>query len=210
MHFRMTSRPSRNPAGEPEGKPSGAVLSSSGPAGVRLRMTAEMGILVALSLALGQFRLFELPAGGSLSLGSLPLLLLAARQGWRQGVTAGVLAGLLITLRRPTIVHPVQYLLDYPAAHAVLGLAGLWRWRSAGKAAAAVTFASSLRLLCHVTAGAVFFAGPGVSPGSAIATSVVYNVGHMLPETAVNAAIAAWLASRHPRLVGNPPVGARG
>lgn len=173
-------------------------------------MTAETGILIALSLALGQFRLFELPAGGSLSLGSLPLLLLAARQGWRRGIPAGFLAGLLITLRRPTIVHPVQFLLDYPLAHAVLGLAGLWRWQHAGKAAAAVTFACSLRLLCHVTAGAVFFASPEVSPGSAIATSVVYNLGHMLPETAVNAAVAAWLASRHPRLVGNPPAGVRG
>ncbi|HOT28715.1 MAG TPA: energy-coupled thiamine transporter ThiT [Candidatus Ozemobacteraceae bacterium] len=172
-------------------------------------MTAETGILVALALALGQFRLFELPAGGSLSLGSLPLLLLAARQGWRRGVSAGFLAGLLITLRRPTIVHPVQYLLDYPLAHAVLGLAGLWRWTHPGKAAAAVTFASSLRLLCHVTAGAVFFASPGISSGSAIATSVFYNLGHMLPETAVNAALAAWLASGHPRLVGNPPAGVR-
>ena len=173
-------------------------------------MTAETGILVALSLALGQFKLFELPAGGSLSLGSLPLLLLAARQGWRRGVAAGMLAGLLLTLRRPTIVHPIQYLLDYPVAHATLGTAGLWRWENAGKAAAAVTFASSLRLLCHVTAGAVFFATPGVSLEAAVVTSIVYNLGHMLPETVVNAAIAAWLASRHPRLVENPPSGTLG
>ncbi|MBP7633344.1 energy-coupled thiamine transporter ThiT [Candidatus Ozemobacteraceae bacterium] len=206
----MTSRPSQSFTDEPGHKSSGTSPLSPVPAADRLRVTAETGILVALSLALGQFRLFELPAGGSLSLGSLPLLLLAARQGWRRGITAGVLAGLLITLRRPTIVHPIQYLLDYPLAHAVLGMSGLWRWTHAGKAAAAVTFASSLRLLCHVTAGAVFFASPGVSPGSAIATSVVYNLGHMLPETVVNAALAAWLASRHPRLVGNLPAGVRG
>lgn len=166
-----------------------------------LQLAAETGLLVALSLALGQFRLFELPAGGSLSLGSLPLFVLAARHGWRRGVGAGVLTGLLITLRRPTIVHPVQYLLDYPLAHAVIGTAGIWRWTNPGKAASAVTFASSLKLLCHVTAGVTFFAAPAVSFRSALATSVLYNLGHMLPETIISAAIAAWLTARHPELV---------
>lgn len=166
-----------------------------------LQLATETGLLVALSLALGQLRLFELPAGGSLSLGSLPLFILAARHGWRRGVSAGLLAGLLLTLRRPTIVHPIQYLLDYPLAHAAIGTAGIWCWTNPGKAASAVTFASSLRLLCHVTAGVTFFAAPGVPFSSALTTSVLYNLGHMLPETFVSAALAAWLTARHPELV---------
>jgi len=170
----------------------------------RLRETAETGLLIALSLALSQFRLFELPAGGSLSLGGLPLLLLAARRGVKRGVSAGLLAGLLLTLRRPFIVHPVQFLLDYPLAHGALGLAGALRWKTPGKAATAVTFACSLRLLCHVTAGVVFFSDPASSLGAAIMTSSAYNLGHMVPETVVSAALAAWLAARHPELTGTP------
>ncbi|HOY66736.1 MAG TPA: energy-coupled thiamine transporter ThiT [Candidatus Ozemobacteraceae bacterium] len=166
----------------------------------RLQQTAETGLLIALSLALSQFRLFELPAGGSLSLGGLPLLLLAARRGVKRGVAAGLLAGLLLTLRRPFIVHPVQFLLDYPLAHGALGLAGILRWKSPGNAATAVTFACSLRLLCHVTAGVVFFSDPASDLSAAIVTSSIYNLGHMIPETVVSAGLAAWLAARHPEL----------
>jgi len=176
----------------------------------RLQLTSEAGLLIALSLALGQFRLFELPAGGSLSLGGLPLLVLAARQGWRRGVGAGALAGLLITLRRPTIVHPIQFLLDYPLAHAALGAAGLWNWSNSRKTAAAVTFACSLRLLCHVTAGVVFFTDPALPINSALAASLAYNLSHMLPETAVSAAIAVWLTASHPELIGSSSVASDG
>lgn len=158
-------------------------------------------MLIALSLALAQLRLFQLPSGGSVSLGSLPLLLLAARRGPLWGIIAGVLAGLLSAALHPFIVHPLQFLLDYPLAFASLGLAGLMQWHPPWKAIVGCVFAGIVRLHCHVIAGRIFFSA-GIPTGTpAWTASYLYNLSHMFPETAVCAAIAWLLATHYPHLV---------
>ncbi len=167
----------------------------------RLRALTECGVLIALSLAFAQLRLFQLPSGGSVSIGSLPLLLLAARRGPLWGMAAGAVAGLLSAALHPFIVHPVQFLLDYPLAFGGLGLAGMLRWNPPWKAIAGCVLAGIVRLHCHVIAGSIFFSA-GLPVGtSAWTASYLYNLSHMVPETAICAAIAWLLATHHPHLV---------
>lgn len=167
----------------------------------RLEVVAEGGVMLALGLALAQVRLFQLPSGGSVSLGVLPVLVLAGRRGWRVGVGVGALLGLASAALKPFVVHPVQFFLDYPLAYASLGLAGLLAWTTPGRAAAATLLASLARLVCHVVAGAIWFAGPALTWQGALWAGFAYNILHIGPEALICAGIVAMLAADHPALV---------
>ena len=78
------------------------------------RVLTEAALAVALSFVLGFVVLFKMPYGGSVSLEMIPLILLALRQGWKVGVVAGAVYGLLDLAIDPYVVHPVQFILDYP------------------------------------------------------------------------------------------------
>lgn len=169
-------------------------------AGTRLKTMTECGMLLATALALANFKLYQLPSGGSVSLTPLPLLLIAARHGVKTGGLCGVLLGLLLMTMRPYIVHPLQFILDYPLAHAALGLAGAVNWESPLKAATATTLANFLRLHFHVIAGAVFFVSEQSSLTKMLAASYAYNLGHILPETFICAILAGYLALNHKAL----------
>ncbi|MFZ5953450.1 MAG: energy-coupled thiamine transporter ThiT [Candidatus Rifleibacteriota bacterium] len=163
----------------------------------RLQILTECGMLLATALALANFKIFQMPGGGSVSLGVLPLLLIAARHGAVTGLISGLLMGLLLLTMRPYIVHPLQFLLDYPLAYASLGVAGMFEWNTGLKAAAATTLANFIRLHLHVIAGAVFFVADQSSLTKMLAASYAYNLGHILPETIICAVLAGYLAMNH-------------
>lgn len=157
-------------------------------------------MLLATALALSSFKIFQLPGGGSVSLGALPLLILAARHGLFTGVVSGMLLGILLLTSRPFILHPVQFLLDYPFAYGALGAAGAIEWSSSLKAATATTVANIIRLHFHVVAGAVFFMADKDSTMQAFSASYIYNISHILPEALICAALAGYLARYHQTL----------
>lgn len=163
-------------------------------------MVTECGMLLATALALSNFKIFQLPSGGSVSLGALPLLLLAARHGLTTGVISGALLGVLSLANRPFILHPVQFLMDYPFAYAALGLAGAVEWHTPLKAATATTLANLIRLHFHVVAGAVFFMADKDTAMQALLASYAYNISHMLPETVICAVLAGYIARYHQAL----------
>lgn len=166
----------------------------------KLKVVTECGMLLATAMALSNFKLFQMPSGGSVSLGPLPLLLIAARHGLRTGMISGGLLGILLLTTRPFIVHPVQFLLDYPLANAALGLAGMFIWDTPLKAAAATTLANFVRLHLHVIAGAVFFVSDRSSLTKMMIASYTYNLSHLLPETIICAILAWYLAMNHKAL----------
>lgn len=160
----------------------------------------ECGMLLATALAFANFKLYQLPSGGSVSLVPLPLMLIAARHGLKTGLLSGAMLGLLLLAMRPFIVHPMQFLLDYPLAYAALGLAGAFKWETPLKAATATTLANLIRLQFHVVAGAVFFVADKGSLTKMLAASYAYNLGHILPETLICAVLAGYLALNHKAL----------
>ncbi|MDD4160570.1 MAG: energy-coupled thiamine transporter ThiT, partial [Synergistaceae bacterium] len=91
---------------------------------VPIKILVEGSLCIALSIALSFIKLFALPQGGSVSLGMLPIFIFAIRRGGAAGVSAGLAVGLLRLFLGGYVVHPIQALLDYPVASALLGTAG--------------------------------------------------------------------------------------
>jgi len=143
------------------------------------RMLVYISLMLAFTIILQQLRIYHLPQGGGVTLGSMvPLLLLSYRYGVRIGVLAGFLYGLIDILQDPFILHPIQVLFDYPLPYMSLGLAAL---------IPAHKFLSTLlaficRFAFHFISGVVFFSSYAPEGTSAIMYSLTVNLSYMLPE----------------------------
>lgn len=121
-------------------------------------------VAVALSFALSYARLFKLPQGGSVTFASLlPLMIYCMMFGTRRGLLVCLVYGTLQALQDPYIIHPMQFLLDYPLAFGLIGVSGifveknLFKNKIAGFVLGAV-LAVGLRYACHVCSGVFAFA----------------------------------------------------
>lgn len=175
---------------------------------MRPQLLAELAVAIALAAVLSLLRvtLPYLVYGGSVSLHTLPIFLLALRHGVRPGVLAGTAYGVVNFMLSPYVVHPAQLLLDYPLAFGTLGAAGVAARRGPPGptlATVAVVGASALRLAAHVTSGIVYFGYLAPAGTPAWKYSLVYNASYMVPETAVVAIAVAFLVRRLGRLT-NP------
>ena len=166
----------------------------------RIKRITECGVLMALALALSLLKIFKMPSGGSVSLGILPLTLIAARYGFKTSLICGITFGFLLVANGSTIVHPLQFVLDYPLAYGCISLAALMKWETGLKAATATTMANIVKLQFHVIAGAIFFAPNKENIKEALIFSYGYNCGHLIPETIICAIIVWYIASKHRNL----------
>ncbi len=168
----------------------------------------EAALSVALAAVLHFVRIWQMPAGGTVSLEMLPIIVVAVRRGPLVGIAAGALFGVVDLFLEPYVVYWAQFLLDYPIAFGALGLAGVVRpmllvsRRRAG--AQAVTLAAgaailgtliggSARFLAHFLSGILFFAANAPKGQPVAVYSAVYNASYLLPSLIACAAIAAVL-----------------
>jgi thiamine transporter len=146
---------------------------------INTRMMVHIGLMVALTVILHNIRLYHMPQGGSVTLGSMiPILLIAFRYGPVGGYLAGFVYGLINLVQDPFILHPIQVLFDYPLPYMALGLAGYFK----NRILLGALVATGGRFVCHFISGVVFFgsyAPPGVSP---YWYSLVFNATYLLPE----------------------------
>ena len=140
---------------------------------------AYCAVCIAISFALSYVKLFRMPQGGSVTAGSIVLLLL---YGWYFGLPKGLLCcliyGILQSIQDPWVVHPIQYLLDYPLAYATVGFVSIFKplnWKNLSPILGILTVAL-LRYGCHFVSGWVFF-GEYAPEGVA---SWVYSLGYSL------------------------------
>lgn len=146
-----------------------------------VKIMVEGALCIALSTALYFVKIFQMPQGGSISLTMLPLLIFALRNGGTQGIVVGTVAGILRLFLGAYIVHPIQALLDYPVACALVGLAGFFRH----DIYLGIIIAMLANLFSYVLSGVVFFASyapPGTNPWI---YSIIYNAATVVPETLV-------------------------
>lgn len=156
------------------------------------KLLLEGAMAVALSVVFSAIRLWSMPQGGSLTLEMIPLFLFALRRGGRAGCAVGAVSGLLQLFTGGYVIHPLQALLDYPVAFAVLGVCGFFPRRPlAGMALAGV-----LRFLCHVLSGVVFFAAFAPAGSNLWIYSAVYNGSFFFPTLAVTAALGRLILPR--------------
>lgn len=157
---------------------------------LRLRRLVETAMMVAAAVALSFVKVWEMPQGGSVTLGSMvPILLVGLRHGPAWGIAAGVLDGVLQYWLEPFYFHPVQVLLDYPIAFGLLGLAGLARGRGRWAAAWLGSLAIAGRFVAHVISGVVFFAEYAPEGQHPLVYSLIYNGAYLLPEAVLSAVL---------------------
>lgn len=154
------------------------------------RMMANASLCIALAFILSYVKLYEMPQGGSVTLASmLPIFMFAYAYGVGPGLVVGFAYGLLQFVQGGWFVHPVQFLLDYPLAFAMLGFAGVARrlperWGLI----AGILLGTVLRFLCAFLTG-VFFWGDGAGEQNVLIYSAVYNGTYLIPETIICLAI---------------------
>ena len=148
--------------------------------GLDTRCIAMAGITVAMSFGLSYIKLFELPQGGSVTLFSLlPIMIFSYMYGTKKGVFVCLIYGVLQAVQDPWIIHPAQFILDYPVAFASIGLSGVFRGIQKLEKFPQVTFlmggiiASVLRFICHVLSGVFAFSAyaEGLNPW-------IYSLGY--------------------------------
>lgn len=156
-----------------------------------VRILTETIIMVALSGALYLIKIFTLPQGGSVTLGSMvPIFLLALRRGARIGIVGGIAFGLVALVEDvysgvEVIFYPAQVILDYPLAFGLLGLAGFFR----NLPVLGVGVGIAARFCSHFVSGVLFFASYSPAGVSPYVYSALYNAGFLVPEFVITAVL---------------------
>lgn len=162
------------------------------------RSMAFAAMCVAISFALSYVKFFEMPMGGSITFASmLPVMLYSYMFGCRKGVIAGLVYGILQAVQDPWLLHPAQFLLDYGAAFAAVGVTGCIRGFGLFKGSMRLQFtlgalaAGALRFVSHFFSGAFAFGsfGAGYAEEYGIAAlndpylySLIYQCMYVIPE----------------------------
>ena len=190
------------------------------------------GVLIALGTVLSMIKVFDLPYGGSITLFSMvPVMVLGYMYGVRWGLLCGTVFGVLQAVLGATTSQAFAGLtgfnivlmafLDYIAAFAVLGLAGMFKRvikRPTLSFALGAVVTGLLRYLCHFLSGfilwgsyAEWFFGDVMANSTgayiwdnftgdmlAMLYSLIYNGSYMLPETIISLVAAVVLMSIKP------------
>lgn len=160
---------------------------------------AYAGICIALSFGLSFIKLFSLPQGGSITLGSmLPVLIYSYLCGAKKGIMVGIIYGALQFIQSPQLYHPMQVILDYPIAFGVLGLCGITKdfkiKRDLVKFIIGCVIAVTFRYCSHFLSGYYVFSSWAMEGYSALTWSLVYNL-YVIVELAVVLALSVPLFS---------------
>ena len=151
------------------------------------RMLANAALVIALSFILSYIRLYKMPQGGSITLASmLPIFMFAYAYGVGPGMLVGMAYGVLQFIQDAYFVHPVELLLDYPLAFAMLGLAGLaGRFSYSWGIIPGIVIGTLGRFLCAFLSGVIFFGMYAPEGQNVLVYSAVYNGLYLIPEAAI-------------------------
>lgn len=154
----------------------------------------QVGVTLALGTVLKMVKFYQLPNGGSATLGSMvPIFLIALFYGSEIGMLTGLLFGLIDFILAPYIMHPVQVLFDYPLAFASLGIAGYFRNKGKVQMILGIILSIAARFLFHFISGVVFYGSYAPEGQSAVAYSFLYNLSYIGPEAVLCIIVLALL-----------------
>lgn len=172
----------------------------------KVRVLAEVSILLALATVLSIFKLYQLPYGGALTLASMfPLILISYRHGVLVGMGCGLVYGLLQQLLSLSYIQGMTLfsalmviVLDYSLAFGVIGLGGIFKKACKNQTTDFIygsLIACFLRYTCHVIAGCTVWAGLSIPTNAAFWYSLLYNAAYMIPEALITVAASYYLSS---------------
>ena len=168
------------------------------------KVLAEIVVFAALSAVLYVFRPFSMPYGGSVTLGSMvPVLWLSMRRGVYAGLIAGAIFGILAIpidialLPYSPIATPLQAVLEYPVAFAVLGLAGIFHKKTVAFTIAGVAISVFIKFLVHYFVGVFIWYYVYEFPAfGQYLYPAVYNGLFLVPEFIISAIIITILVKK--------------
>lgn len=176
------------------------VIGKDDKKGFDTKTISYAAVCIAMSFALSYLRVVKMPQGGSITVGSLlPLMIFSYMFGVKKGVFAGFVYGLLQAFQDPTVLHPAQFLLDYPVAFACIGLAGAFAKVKALEKAPQLQLAFGgivaglARFLMHYLSG-VFAFGEFAPEGQPVwLYSLIYQSAYVLPDIAIAIALGVFV-----------------
>jgi thiamine transporter len=147
-----------------------------------VKQLAFSAMAVTLAVVTSFIKFAQLPYGGSITLFSMFFIcLIGYLYGTKAGILTGIAFGFMQLILGPTILHPVQLLLDYPIAFGCLGLTGVFSNAKFGILKGYLLGVLG-RYICHVLTGYIFFrmyAPEGMQP---MIYSLGYNATYIVPE----------------------------
>ena len=168
--------------------------------GFSTRSITFAAVCIAMSFALSYLKIVEMPQGGSITIASLlPLMVYSYMFGTKKGVFAGMIYGILQAFQDTYILHPAQFLLDYPIAFGAIGLAGMFANNKALKYpqlrfALGAVVAGLGRFLMHFVSG-IFAFGYFANIQPVWLYSLVYQAGYVLPDIAISIVVGVLVFS---------------
>lgn len=150
-------------------------------------MALALALAFALNLVEKSFLSFGWLNGGSIMLSIIPLCIVSIRYGFKSGVMIGIAYGVVSIFFGGFVIHPIQLLLDYVIAFAMVGLVGLIArdWQNARAIILGIAIVCLGMTASFVISGTVFFAEYAPAGQSAIVYSLIYNLTYMLPTAIV-------------------------
>lgn len=168
-----------------------ALLLDKGEKGFSTKSIAYAAVCIAMSFALSYIRIVRMPQGGSITVASLfPLMLYSYMFGTKKGVFAGMIYGMLQAVQNTYILHPAQFLLDYPIAFAAIGLAGMFANNEKIKApqlrfALGAVLAGLARFISHFFSGMFAFGAFAHEGQSPFMYSLTYQFMYVMPDIVI-------------------------
>ena len=166
------------------------------------QMLANGALSIALAFVLSYIRLYKMPQGGSITLASmLPVFLFSYAYGVGPGLFVGLAYGALQWMQDGFwMLTPVEGVMDYLLAYAVLGLCGvagkLGKLQPAVKLTIGCVIGALARAVVAVTAGVIFFADYAPEGQAPIVYSLLYNGLYLLPDTLICLAVGLPISQR--------------
>lgn len=157
--------------------------------GFTTKSISYAAVSIAISFALSYLRVVKMPQGGAITIASLlPLMIYSYVFGIKKGVFAGIIYGILQAVQDTYILHPAQFVLDYPMAFACIGLAGIfasfekWDKYPQIKFFAGALLAGVGRFIMHFISG-IFAFGTFAPEGTPVALySLTYQAFYVFPD----------------------------
>lgn len=164
-------------------------------------------ILTALAVALSFAKIWEMPLGGSVTLGSmLPVMLVSLTLGVKWGLASGgvfaafqlvqaLIGGNVFPYCETGWTLTVCILFDYVFPFTLLGLAGAFRGVSLGRfrhagAYLGIVLVCLLRFVAHFVTGVAIWGQWAPEGMGKYLYSLLYNGGYMLPELGISLLLA--------------------
>ena len=163
------------------------------------KMLSLGAICLALTCVLSMIKLFRMPNGGSVTPASmLPLMLFAYVYGVGPGLVLGAIYGMLDFALGGWFLSVPQFLMDYPVAFAMCGLAGLFHKSSNTRLGLSlgVVIGSLGRYVAAVAAGILFWSDLTEGLAPALIYSLGYNGTYMAAECVICVVISILMGER--------------